>query len=406
MSSEVYFANIDKIKFRGIVLLIDDLFEQADFKSILDEGDNVAVKIHTADEYCNCSMRPSFVRRVVENVKKLGGNPFVSDASQLYKIAKFTSHGLIKAAATNGFTYSSLRCPVTCADGPSITFTNPMRCEDVTLPIPDGSRFKENYVAKAFVEADAMIVCARLSPWTDRRSLLKHIGMGCASKRGKARIHEATKPRVDLEKCTGCGVCVDYCAWDAIKIKEGKAKIDYSKCVGCLYCTAACELGGEGGLEDRLLIHKDGGTLKQRGNIDTAAALIRQKKGKVGYLGFLIDYRDDCDNWHKRPPWPDIGILASKDPVALDAAGYDLISKAPFLPWSEADERNLPPDADRINSWPWYRPNMYDWDFQLREAERLALGTRKYELIEINAKGSKYDYRGLGGWAIPWKRRG
>ena len=404
MSSKVYFVNIDKIKFRGIILQIDDLFEQTGFKSIISEGDSVAIKIHTGDEYNNCGMRPGYVRRVVENVKKLGGKPFASDATQLYKIAKFTSHGFIEAAATNGFTYSTLGCPVIVADGPAITFANPMRCDDVALPIPDGSRFKENYVAKAFVDADSMIVCARISPAPDRRCMLKHIGMGCASKRGKARIHEATQPRVNLEKCTGCGVCVDYCTWDALKIEEGKAKIDYSKCVGCGMCTAACELGGDSGLEDRLLVRKDGGILKQRGNVDTAAALIRQKKGKIGYLGFLIDYRDDCDNWNKRSIFPDIGILASKDPVALDAAGYDLISKAPFLPWSEVDERNLPPDADKINSWPWYRPNMYDWDLQLAEAERLELGTREYELIEIDASGSKYDYQGLGGWAIHRKR--
>jgi len=394
--SKVYFANIDNIKFRGIVLQIDDLFERADFESLIDKGDSVAVKIHTGDEYNNWSMRPAFIRRVVENVKKLGGTPFVSDATQLYKIAKFTSAGLIEAAATNGFTYATLGCPVVCADGPSVTFADPMNVEDTTLQIPDASRLKEIEIASAFVNADAMIVCARVCPSPDRRSMLKHIGMGCASKRGKARIHEVTKPKIDLDRCTGCGICIDYCAWDAVQIVEGKARIDYGKCHGCTICCEVCRFGGDGGLAGGTLLQKNGGVQKQIGIVDSATALIRQKKEKIGYLSFLVDYVDDCENWHKRPIFPDIGILASKDPVAIDAAAYDLIAKAPFLPWSEADM--LPPNADKINSWPVNAPNMYDWDVQLEEAERLGLGTRKYQLIEIEGAGSKYDYHGLGGF--------
>jgi len=389
------------LKFRGIVFQIDDLFEHAGFGSIIDEGDSVVVKVHTGDEYNNWTMRPAFIRRVVENVKKLKGIPFVSDATQLYKLARFTSHGLIEAAATNGFAESTLGCPVVCADGPNVTWSNPINCEDVMLQIPDGNRLREIEIASAFVNADVMIVCARVSPAPDRRSMLKHIGMGCASKRGKARIHEATRPKVDPERCTGCGVCADYCAWDAIQITDGKARIDYSRCYGCLICNGACSLGGQGGLSGGLLLQRDGGILKQMGIVDAAAALIRQKKGKVGYLSFLIDYVDECENWHKRPLFPDIGILASKDPVAIDAAAYGLIAEAPFLPWSEADA--LPSNSDKIDSWPPNAPGRYDWNAQLQAAEKLGLGTREYELVEIDAIGSKYDYRGLGGF-VPSKK--
>jgi len=395
MSSKVYFANISKIRLRGIVLQVDDLFEQADFRSVIGEGDSVAVKIHTGDEYNNMTIRPGFIRRVVENVKKLGGHPFVTDATQLYCLAKFTSAGFIDAAATNGFAFSTLGCPVVVADGPGVTWANPMNCEDITLPIPDGDRLKDIEIASAFVRADAMIVCARLSPAPDRRSILKHIGMGCASKRGKARIHAIVKPRVDSEKCTGCEVCLDYCAWDAIEIAQGKAKIDYGKCQGCQICCTACGRGGGGGLAGKIPLKKGGGIQRQIDVVDAAAALIRQKAGKIGYLGFLIDYEDECENWCKRPMFPDIGVLASKDPVALDAAGYDLISEAPFLPWSEADK--LPPNADKIESWH-CGETKFRWEDQLKEAERLGLGTRKYQLVEIDASGSKYDYHGLPGF--------
>ena len=45
--------------------------------------------------------------------------------------------------------------------------------------------------------------------------------------------------KVDTDKCTGCGVCVDACPVDAIKVEDGKAKIS-DACVDCGACTGAC----------------------------------------------------------------------------------------------------------------------------------------------------------------------
>lgn len=39
----------------------------------------------------------------------------------------------------------------------------------------------------------------------------------------------------------------------------------------------------------------------------------------------------DCASWSDMPLVPDVGILASTDPVALDQACFDLVSKAPSL---------------------------------------------------------------------------
>jgi len=48
------------------------------------------------------------------------------------------------------------------------------------------------------------------------------------------------RPEIDLEKCTGCGKCVEVCKVGATKIVDGKAVIDYSKCVMCGRCVAVC----------------------------------------------------------------------------------------------------------------------------------------------------------------------
>ena len=45
--------------------------------------------------------------------------------------------------------------------------------------------------------------------------------------------------KVDQEKCTGCSVCLEYCAVDAIKIEKDKAVIS-EECVECGACIEQC----------------------------------------------------------------------------------------------------------------------------------------------------------------------
>ncbi|MBN2301419.1 MAG: 4Fe-4S binding protein [Lentisphaerae bacterium] len=46
--------------------------------------------------------------------------------------------------------------------------------------------------------------------------------------------------KVDTEKCTGCGLCVDVCPTEAITLTNDKAKVDAEKCVDCGQCVEEC----------------------------------------------------------------------------------------------------------------------------------------------------------------------
>ncbi len=45
---------------------------------------------------------------------------------------------------------------------------------------------------------------------------------------------------VNLEKCTGCGDCVEICPVEAIKIKNDKAVI-IEECIECGVCINECQ---------------------------------------------------------------------------------------------------------------------------------------------------------------------
>lgn len=376
MGSKVWFLNVQKvIPGKGLNDQLDALFQEEEFNSFVGRGDSVAVKINTGELFADTYIRPSHIRKVVDNIKRLEGIPFIAEATPLYLGGRHTSSGLIEAAAINGFTSASMECPVVCADGPNVTRRNPFNGEGVTMELPDGVELKQVEIASAFARADAMMVCANISPGIGVRSIMKHIGMGCSTKKGKSLIHEVSKPKVDPNLCTGCGSCQLECAWDAISIEDGPAVIDYTKCVGCMTCFEACHVQGTAAID---VLEEDGLVRRQIRVVEAAATLLRAKRNKLGFMGFLIGIKGECEchSYSRREIVPDIGILASRDPVSLDSAAYELINQAPGIPGSVAE--GYGPGTQKLKIWP-----QYDFEAQIRRAEDLGLGTREYELLEI-----------------------
>ena len=61
---------------------------------------------------------------------------------------------------------------------------------------------------------------------------------------GKVKI-EPLISEVNPEKCSGCGICMPLCPYNAISLKENesgklKASIEVTSCKGCGVCYAAC----------------------------------------------------------------------------------------------------------------------------------------------------------------------
>ena len=74
----------------------------------------------------------------------------------------------------------------------------------------------------------------------------------------------------------------------------------------------------------------------------------------------------------------DQGILVSDDLVAVEQAGMDLLRKALPLPQSAASDKEIKAGDDVL-----FELNRRDFELQVSEAERLELGSRKYELVEF-----------------------
>jgi uncharacterized Fe-S center protein len=103
---------------------------------------------------------------------------------------------------------------------------------------------------------------------------------------------------------------------------------------------------------------------------EAASSIVDYRKDSIVFINVMRDLSIDCDcNAHpKDPEMKDIGILASLDPVALDQACVDLVYKS-------AD----PGKASLIQ-----RIEEKHGIHTVEEAARLGVGSRDYELIDID----------------------
>jgi uncharacterized Fe-S center protein len=105
-------------------------------------------------------------------------------------------------------------------------------------------------------------------------------------------------------------------------------------------------------------------------------------KGKPSFhVSFVMDVSPNCDCWghNDAPIVPNIGILASRDPVALDRACYDLVNAAPVLPGSAAAEGMKAAGASDDHFQLMHHG--MDGKLGLAYAESIGLGTQAYELV-------------------------
>lgn len=369
MASKVYFVDFRaRNKRQSKVAKIQKLFDSAGFSDLIKPGDLTAVKLHFGELGNDGFISPVFVRQVVDKIREAKGKPFLTDTNTLYTGSRSNGADHLNTAVLHGFDHAVAGASVIIADGLRGT-------DEVSVPI-NLKHFANARIAGAVATADAMVVLSHFKghEMAGFGGTVKNLAMGCATPKGKQDQH-ATRPMVNPEKCVGCGVCIGICPTKAIAMEGHKARVNSAVCIGCGECMSHCEV--------KAFMLDWATELKEFAEklTEYAFGAIAGKTGKVGYFNFLMNITPDCDctPWSDAAMVPDIGILASLDPVALDQASLDLVNKAQVNPHSRLGDCSCDGHTDHFKA---VHKNTHG-ALQLSYGEEIGLGSREYELIEL-----------------------
>lgn len=191
--------------------------------------------------------------------------------------------------------------------------------EDMVLDIPNGCVIKKNYVGANLANYNSMLVLSHFKghPMGGYGGALKQLSIGVASTAGKSYIHTAgaTTKKEEL--------------WN--KLPE----------------------------QDKFL----------EAMADAASSVVDYFKGNMAFINVMCNMSVDCDccSVAEDPCMKDIGVLASIDPIAIDQACIDLVTKS--------NDPGKDHFLERVNS----RHGIHT----IEAASELGFGSREYELIEI-----------------------
>ncbi len=372
--SKVYFGSIkhgNTGAFASFAAKLDKIIELLDFSTVK-KKDKVAIKMHLGFNDGYQTVPVFFVRRIVKAVKKAGGFPFVTD-----------NPTAVYNAAERGYTTETCGCPLIPIAGVKDGYTETVEFNFHSVDTLDlGGVLRDADVLIDLTHAKGHNTCSF-------GGAIKNIALGGYHGPSRWRkIHgvEASIPFWDPEKCTPehAKKLVESCPDGHINYDEDEHKltVSFGMCNQCLDCMDADKEVG------CLELKPENYSLFQELMARAAHEVLKTfEEDKIFFLNFAIDITPMCDCWGIGipPVFNDIGVLGSRDIVAVEQATLDLIAKEGLIesmipPYFR--NVNLDPEADlhplaRLHG-PWKDPYLVTGF-----AEGLGMGSREYELVEV-----------------------
>ena len=370
--SKVYFTDFRTRVGVSLTEKLQRLIKKAGITDIDMDGKFVAIKMHFGELGNLSYLRPNYAKAVADVVKECGGKPFLTDCNTLYPGSRKNALEHLDCANINGFNTITTGCQIIIGDGLRGT-------DDITVPVRNGEYCKEAYIGRAVMDADIFISLTHFKGHesTGFGGAIKNIGMGCGSRAGKMHQHNSGKPIVHDDLCRGCRRCAKECGSDAITYENGKAVINQDICKGCGRCIGACVFDA---IENQ---NWNANEILGRKMAEYSQAVCDGRP--TFHISLVRDISPNCDchGENDAPILPDVGIFASFDPVALDQACIDACLHATPMPNSQLSDNLADPH------WHHHHDNFLDsnpnvrWKETLEHAEKIGLGTREYELIQM-----------------------
>lgn len=367
------------------------LWKKSGLRKAVQKDHRVIIKTHFGNYGNLMYMRPALLRKMVDLVKGREAQPILAESCGLgYGTGLYggrsTAAEYERMAAANGYTMGSMGAPIIMLDGywGTDTFDVPIK----------GNHLEKVAVGAALRDADIVIMFTHFKGHggTGMGGALKNLGIGCVGKYSKAMMHSPSGPIVNPDECKGAECsqpCIRVCPTRCITV-DPKVEVDRDKCIKCVHCGSVCRRIAESKALTWDWSEEGNGPVERM--IENALGVLRGiGRDRFYYINVALDISEVCDCMPIAPQAlvPDIGIFASQDPVAIDAACLEMMNKAAPILTSTAGE--LKAGDDKFSaSCPWpdretgIRTPFFRHQRQLEYAEQMDLGSRSYTLKQVD----------------------
>ena len=268
----------------------------------------VGLKVHSGEPGGLYFLKPEFLMNIYDYT-----NGTFLECNTAYQSVRSDSTTHLELLKENGW----------FSDGRKIDLMDENPDEDLEYEVPNHLMINTTYVGSHLKNYDSCVVLSHFKghQMGGFGGALKQLSIGFASQKGKMWIHSAGR------------------------------ETDWTK-----------GIGGKATQEE---------FTNAMGDAATVIANYFKGKGQIVYINVLANISKSCDCAGTKAPAPkikDIGIMASTDPVAIDRASLDLVSKT--------NEEGTEEFMDQVNK--------KLGENTILAAEKHGIGTTQYQLIDID----------------------
>jgi hypothetical protein len=353
--------------YKSVVSKIDRLFSLDEMNRLIAPERSLAVKINMSELGYSHYLPPVVIATLFEKLRDRGAVPVVTDSSSLFKGSRFSGYDWVNTALAQGFSNGE-------------TFDNQMMLaggytgEEGNFYPTEGEHLGGIDIGSLMTDSGNIVVISHVTahPLMGIAGAVSNLGLGFLTVSGKLKVHDSLKISYEDQKCDKCRVCLSFCPTGAISENNGNISFDSRICNNCMGCFVSCPAGA-------IRIEPEGMPVFQESVVEAAHTVKSKVRDGAFFINFLSSVTPQTDDYpYSDVPFiPDMGILASEDPVAADWATYQMIMRSPGVPGSAAQDLNvLEKGDDKIKAITGVTPV-----HMLEYAEKMGLGTREFEFM-------------------------
>ncbi len=337
------------------------------------KGKKVVVKMHLGANLSFSTVHPFLAHLIIRTIKEGGGDPFIVNIMEQYK-----------DAWTRGYTAVTLGCPIYPVAGPKDRYYIEKEVNYKSL--------KTIKMGGLMTEADVLVTVSHVKGHNTCGfgAAIKNLALGCYTQETRWGLHRVMQydpywfpaERADLKE--HIEKLIKACPYGAIKYEKERLRVIFDICNQCMRCVNVDE---DGCLKIKL---ENFASFQEAMSITTGFVLEHFDPENTFYINVALDITQYCDCWGITTGniLPDLGILGSKDIVAIDKASLDLLKNKPLIEENVSNNLEIIRDP-RLHPFARIHGPYKDPYLQVKYCEERKLGTSNYEIIEVMPAGKR-----------------